>query len=114
MAQIKKRRDDLEETTNEKPAYIDWQEFNRLQKAKGNPRPEQDMPDDEASDELDEVVTGKDYPEEPEDNDVVLADIPHAARDEDNLLEDRTTEDTAEASPRPDPKEDRFSDTNTH
>lgn len=102
----------MEDETSEKPAYIDWQEFNRLQKGKGVPRPEDDSKDDDASDELEEAVMGKNYLEEEDGEPSVLADIPSASRNQNNQLEDVTEEETAAVSERPDPKDDRDSETN--
>lgn len=115
MANTAKKMDEFDDEENEKPAYIDWQEFNRVLKNRHTvPRPEDDSKDDDASDELEEAVIGKNYLEEEDEEPHVLADTPSAARTIDNRLEDQTTEDTAPSSERPDPKEDRDAETDTH
>lgn len=99
---------------NEPADYINWQEFNRLIKLRDHvPEPGEDSKDDDNSDELDEVLLGKDYAESPREDNVVLADTPSAARDPDNQLEDREQERTAPSSLRPDPKDDS-EETSTH
>ncbi|MGZ3694806.1 MAG: hypothetical protein ACXWQO_11565 [Bdellovibrionota bacterium] len=116
MANAKKideSEDEIE--ADEKPAYIDWQEFNRMIKGKQSvPRPEEDSKDDDAADELEEAVIGKDYVDEDNEEPSVLADTPSAARTLSNRLEDVNFEETAPSSERPDPVEDLDAETDTH
>lgn len=98
-----KKKPNYEDKTKH-PDYIDWIEFNRMLKLRDQvPHPATDSEDDTAKDELREFALGENYPEEYPEDDVVLADTPHGARDEDNVLEDRASDRTAEPSPRPDP-----------
>ena len=116
MANAAKKRE-LDENEADRPDYINWQEFNRLVKMKGAvPVPDEDSKDDDGEDELDEAVMGKDYSdtELEDDEDIVLADTPSAARDPDNLLEDRETDVTAPSSLRPDPKDDPIDGSSVH
>jgi hypothetical protein len=99
----------------EKPAYIDWQEFNRMIKGRNAvPKPEDDSKGDNAADELDEAVLGKDYVEEENEEPGVLADTPSAARLADNEMEDSTKDETAPSSLRPDPNDDLGAESDTH
>lgn len=98
-----KKKPNYEDKTKH-PDYIDWIEFNRMLKLRDNvPHPTTDSEDDSAKDELREFALGENYREEPPEDDVVLADTPSGARDEDNLFEDLSNDRTAEVSPRPDP-----------
>lgn len=100
------------------PDYIDWTEFNQILSERGEvPHPQDDSRDDSGEDEQAEVELGEDFPEErraSRSKKVVRGDVPHAARDEDNLYEDKTEGVTAEPSPRPAPRLDRESERDTH